>query len=239
MTDSAYVPPASGFYMKKPSSPGIWRILGIVIAVANVIVWFAVGSLDPEAAGGGGETGAAYSSGYVAGFAMSGILWPAIIALLFRIGKSFRNSRSTWKIFFFACVFFLFAGFASLLVKGAQAAMASVDATSVKFLERIAEGASTELPIMVDEETEFYEVTAAEALLTYHYRMVNYRADDLDPDAFADAIRDEAQQKLCTTPQTRDPLLKKGVTVRFSYFGNEGDLIASFDTTPADCGFAP
>lgn len=90
---------------------------------------------------------------------------------------------------------------------------------------------------MIDEETELYDVSVAEALLTYHHRMVSYRAGELDPDAFVDAIRADAQMNLCNTPETRDPLLKEGVTLRFVYVGKDDELIASFDTTPADCGF--
>lgn len=235
MTDSAYVPPASGFYMKKPTSPGIWRIFGILIAIVNVAVWFGAGSLDSDGGSGGG-TGA-YSAGYAAGFAMAGVIWPAIIALLFRIGKSFRNPRSTWKVFFFASLLFLLVGAANVLTKGAQAALDAADPTSLDFLEEVADGANAKLPVMVDEETKLYKVTAAESLLTYHYRMVNYYAEELDSEAFEAAIRDDATKKLCESPETRDPLLKNGVTIRFSYFGTDREPITSFDTTPADCGF--
>jgi hypothetical protein len=38
-------------------------------------------------------------------------------------------------------------------------------------------------------------------------------------------------------PETRDDFLKKGVTLRYSYFDKDKQHIATIDVTPKDCGF--
>lgn len=131
MTDAAYAPPNSGFDPQRPSTPGIWRVLGITIGLVNLLVWYANGLLNADSSGGS----AAYSAGYAAGYAVSGVFWPAVVALLFRIGKRFRNPRSGWKIFVIVSVLFLLAGLSNLAVKAVATAQRSVDATSVTFLD--------------------------------------------------------------------------------------------------------
>lgn len=83
--------------------PGIWRILGVLIALLNLVLAALAGLLE------GMEL--AVVTGYVIGGAL---FWPCVVVALFNIGKRFRNSRSRWKIFFWTSCFSLLSIVGSL-----------------------------------------------------------------------------------------------------------------------------
>jgi len=56
----------------------------------------------------------------------------------------------------------------------------------------------------------------------------------LPPVTFA---KQKLTQTVCNEPVMRDDLVKKGVTLRYSYFDKDKQPIASVDVTPADWGF--
>jgi hypothetical protein len=59
----------------------------------------------------------------------------------------------------------------------------------------------------------------------------------LDHKIFAAGAKLRVTEGACNRPETRDNFLRKGVTLRYSYFDKNKQYIATVDVTPADCGF--
>lgn len=102
---------------------------------------------------------------------------------------------------------------------------------------KIAAEINRSVPVMIDKETELLQVTGGPAMLIYNYRLVSYSVKQLDHKKFAAGAKQRVTQGACGRPETRDGFLKKGVTLRYSYFDKDKQPIASVDVTPADCGF--
>jgi hypothetical protein len=70
------------------------------------------------------------------------------------------------------------------------------------------------LPKTLDEETELLETVGLEGTLVYYYRLLKYSAAELGPQKLDAALRPNLTRSACSTPQTRDGLLKHGVTFK-------------------------
>ena len=111
------------------------------------------------------------------------------------------------------------------------------DPRSREYLSRIAAEINRSVPVMIDKETELMPVAGAPGMLIYNYRLVSYSVTKLDHQKFAAGAKQKVTQGACGRPETRDEFLKKGVTLRYSYFDKDKQHIATIDVTPADCGF--
>jgi hypothetical protein len=111
------------------------------------------------------------------------------------------------------------------------------DPRSQEYLGKIAAEINRSVPVMIDQETELMPAVGAPGMLIYNYRLVSYSVAQLDPNRFAANARQRIAQSVCTRPETRDDFLKKGVTLRYSYFDKDKKPIATVDVTPSDCGF--
>lgn len=111
------------------------------------------------------------------------------------------------------------------------------DPRSQEYLSRMAAGINRSVPMMIDQETELMPVTGAPGMLIYNYRLVGYSVTKFDHRKFAAGAKQMVTQGACGRPETRDEFLKKGVTLRYSYFDKDKQHIATIDVTPADCGF--
>jgi len=112
-----------------------------------------------------------------------------------------------------------------------------LDPRSQERLSRIAAEINRSVPVMIDKETELTVVEGHEAMLIYKYRLVPYSVSQLDHAKFAAGAKQKVAQGACNQPEMRDDYLKKGVTLRYSYFDKDKQHIATVDVTPADCGF--
>jgi hypothetical protein len=112
-----------------------------------------------------------------------------------------------------------------------------IDPRSQERLGRIAAEINRSVPVMIDKETELTVVEGHEAMLIYKYRLVPYSVKQLDHAKFAAGAKQKVAQGACNQPDMRDDYLKKGVTLRYSYFDRDKQHIATVDVTPADCGF--
>lgn len=110
------------------------------------------------------------------------------------------------------------------------------DPRSQEFLSGIAAEINRSGTLMIDQETELMPAVGAPGMLIYNYRLVNYSAAQLDRNKFTDGARERLKQNACNQPETRDSFLKRGVTLRYSYFDKDRQPIGSVDVTPADCG---
>jgi hypothetical protein len=111
------------------------------------------------------------------------------------------------------------------------------DPRSEEFLGKIAAEINRSVPVMIDKETELMPAVGAPGMLIYNYRLVSYSVAEVDHDRFATGAKERVKQGACSRPETRDSLLKKGVTLRYSYFDRDKQHIATVDVAPSDCGF--
>ena len=111
------------------------------------------------------------------------------------------------------------------------------DPRSQEFLNKIAAEINRSVPVMIDQETELMPAAGAPGMLIYNYRLVNVSVARVDHSKFATGAKDRLKQGVCNRPETRDDFLKKGVTLRYSYFDKDKQHIATVDVTPSDCGF--
>lgn len=108
---------------------------------------------------------------------------------------------------------------------------------SEESLNRLAAEINRRVPVMIDKETELLPAVGAEGLLTYNYRLVSYSVAQFDSTRFAVGAKERVIQGVCNRPETRDDLLKNGVTLRYSYYDKDKQHIATIDISSADCGF--
>ena len=111
------------------------------------------------------------------------------------------------------------------------------DPRSVERLSRVAAELNRSVPVMIDAETELLPVEGVAGMLIYNYRLVSYSVTQVDGQKFAAGAKPRVTQEACDRPETREDFLKKGVTLRYSYYDKNKQHIATFDVTPADCGF--
>ena len=109
--------------------------------------------------------------------------------------------------------------------------------SSEESLNRLAAEINRAVPVMIDKETELLGSAGAEGMLIYNYRLVSYSISQLDAARFAAGAKERVSQGACSRPESRDDLLKQGVTLRYSYFDKDRQHIATIDVLPADCGF--
>jgi len=112
-----------------------------------------------------------------------------------------------------------------------------LDPRSQARLSRIAAELNRSVPVMIDKETELTVVEGHEAMLIYKYRLVPYSVRQLNHEKFAAGAKQRVTQGACNQPDMREDYLKKGVTLRYSYFDKDKQHIATVDVTQADCGF--
>lgn len=108
---------------------------------------------------------------------------------------------------------------------------------SKEHLSKVAAEINRSVPVMIDQETELLPVEGADGMLIYNYRLVSYSSAQLDAKKFAAGAKERVGQAACSRPETRDDFLKKGVTLRYSYFDKDKQHIATIDVAPSDCGF--
>jgi hypothetical protein len=111
------------------------------------------------------------------------------------------------------------------------------DPRSEESLRKLAAEINRSVPVMIDKETELLPAVGAQAMLIYNYRLVSYSVAQLDAEKFATGAKQRVTQGACNRPETRDDLLKNGVTLRYTYFDKNKQHIATIDVRPADCGF--
>ena len=124
-----------------------------------------------------------------------------------------------------------------ILWVGPEYFKAREDPRSVEHLRKVAAEINRSVPVMIDQETELLPAVGAPGMLIYNYRLVSYSVAQVNASKFATGAKQRVAQGACGTPETRDDFLKKGVTLRYSYYDKDKQHIATFDVTPADCGF--
>lgn len=122
-----------------------------------------------------------------------------------------------------------------LLAFGVSYAVKTYEVKSQTDLGKLASDLNKTLPMMVDKETEWLSAIGVQNVFIYNYRMVNHSVENIDPQKFNELIRPNIINAACTTPETKQQFLAKGVTLRYTYADKDRRHITSIDVTPADC----
>ncbi len=151
--------------------------------------------------------------------------------------RLFRSDRSTASRYALsalasATALFLF----SLGAIGIQLALESFrDPTSKEALEQVASATNRDLPVMVDEQTEFFEAEGLEGVLVFKYRAPAAVFEGVDPAVFADRIRSAVVDNSCADADLRTRFIGQGVVLRLAYSTTGGEPVASIDVAASDC----
>jgi len=94
-----------------------------------------------------------------------------------------------------------------------------------------AEMLNKSLPTMVDSITELSRVSAQDQTLTYHFRIVGKRADEIDMQAVSAQVKKHA----CTLKDIRD-MVTRGITVIYAYSAADKTGLGQVVVTRRECG---
>lgn len=92
-----------------------------------------------------------------------------------------------------------------------------------------------QLPTMIDNITQLNSVTLDGDSITYHLKVISYKASELDKKKFDDAIRPDLTKSVCTDPKI-SVLLKDGYTLTYVYNSKDDQLITQVPIAYKDCG---
>jgi hypothetical protein len=111
-------------------------------------------------------------------------------------------------------------------------------AVPIEVLTKTSDRINKMLPMMVDRETELIGTMAMPNTFVYQYRLASVSVDSIAPAALAQVERIQRRQVTnlaCTTPEIRDNLLNRGVTMRYQYADSDGRQVMRIDVKTADC----
>ena len=93
---------------------------------------------------------------------------------------------------------------------------------------------SKQLPIMVDQDTQLKRVSSDGKTLTLHYVLVDVTAEELDLQAYAEAMQPALLQNSCTVPSFKG-LIDQGGRLAYSYRDRDGQEIYNLQLGAEDC----
>jgi hypothetical protein len=111
----------------------------------------------------------------------------------------------------------------------------TIDVNSQIGLSKLASDMNKTLPMMIDKDTELVATVGLPDMFVYNYRLVNHVVQDLDPQKIKELMKPGIINSACTTPETREQFLQKGVSLRYSYADKDRQHVTSIDVTPQDC----
>ena len=127
----------------------------------------------------------------------------------------------------------------SFLVKTLMSSgLGSGSTVPLEVLTKTADKINKMLPIMVDGQTQLVNTIGMPNTFVYQYRLVNVSLGTVESAALAEVERIQRRQVTnlaCTTPETRDNLLNKGVTMRYQYADSDGQQFMRIDIKSSDC----
>ncbi len=101
-------------------------------------------------------------------------------------------------------------------------------------LQGAAKFLNKQLPIMVDSDSKLVKATSEGKTLTYHYTLIKYAANDLDPVALKESLTPMVTKQTCTMPNLR-PVVDRGATIRYLYNGNDAKEILAINVRKSNC----
>ena len=106
---------------------------------------------------------------------------------------------------------------------------------SEDFLTQISNMMNSTLPMVVEDGVRWDSSYAGPGkTLSYNYTMLDYTASQIDGTVFANTIRHDLTDTICTTPETK-LFPDNGVLLNFNYYDRERSLITRVKVAPDDC----
>lgn len=163
--------------------------------------------------------------------ALFGLLAIYASARIFRSERRASNKYALTGVVSLGAVaaFFLSVGAIQLLID------ANRDITSKEALSEIAEKTNSNLPQMVDEQTELLKLDGLEGVLVYHFRFPKVQPGQITEEYLLERLRPIVINKACTNEDLRERFLDRGVTLRYIYADSQDSEIAQFDVIPGNC----
>lgn len=104
-------------------------------------------------------------------------------------------------------------------------------------LRELVQKMNATMPMVLDSSTRIDNLVAGPGVrFTYNYTITAGPASMYEPSAVAEHIRTTIKAGVCTHPDMQ-VFWKNGVTIGYSYRGNDGAFVAKQDITPRDCGY--
>ncbi|MDH3690388.1 MAG: hypothetical protein OEU36_13000 [Gammaproteobacteria bacterium] len=91
-----------------------------------------------------------------------------------------------------------------------------------------------QLPTMVDANTRMDSTAGLNKTFRYHYTLVKYSVDDVDPKVLAQAMGSKIVNNVCSSKEMR-AFVDSGVTVHYAYYGKLGKQITVISVSPEQC----
>ncbi|MBM9515209.1 hypothetical protein [Desulfogranum marinum] len=124
-----------------------------------------------------------------------------------------------------------------VLLEPKQPTPQEIEAQLIKGMQSVLGDAKSKLPMMLDGDTRIDDVTIGPgARATYHHTFVNYPSSKIDTEWLSSEFRPTVTQKICSNTKMK-PSLQYGATYTYSYSGNDGVLVFSFDVNKGECGY--
>ena len=106
---------------------------------------------------------------------------------------------------------------------------------SEEFLTQVSTMMNSTLPMMVEEGVQWdSSYVGPGKTLNYNYTMLDYSASQIDGTVFANTIRPDITNTICTTPETK-LFPDNGVLLNFNYYDRDRSLITRVEVAPSDC----
>ncbi|UCD66246.1 MAG: hypothetical protein JSW69_01050 [Deltaproteobacteria bacterium] len=102
-----------------------------------------------------------------------------------------------------------------------------------KKIEKIARDMKAELPKMLDRDTKLVNVQAKKLELVSEYELVNYKQTETGDLMTKNKIELYLKKQVC--PGIKKQLLNKGISSRYIYKDNSGQIIGDWLISPGDC----
>ena len=110
------------------------------------------------------------------------------------------------------------------------------DVRSRAYLLKVASQMNQYMPMMVSDNIEMWNASADKGVIIYNYRCLSIAASRA-PAGWIEANRASLANAVCTTPETRDAFLKKGIKLRYVYHNKDRVHLGRIEISPSDCGF--
>ena len=90
------------------------------------------------------------------------------------------------------------------------------------------------LPIMVDAETRLDSTVGINREFRYNYTMINYSAEEIETEAFTDAMQPRLINAVCTTKEM-EVFVKNNIPVSYVYHGKNGKQFMTITVNLSQC----
>lgn len=101
-------------------------------------------------------------------------------------------------------------------------------------LVNIASGINTNLPMMIDTETQLTSTMGLSNEFRYNYTLINFSIKDISPKEISNQVETKIINGVCTTKEMKF-FVERGVTVSYAYHSKDGKQITIVSVPSSKC----